>query len=331
MIRTTCRAALLALISVLLLISTTSPVEAAGCSCNCTRARALDAQASMRDEWGRPVARSAHKRTRPAHKRTSTRRARQSMASIDRPNGAGQVCNLRGLSKDLSRLDGELRTLWSAYRRVPLSTEASEVRQDDENEFLQKRAACGCAEPCLRFAYRAQINALKNDIERAKDASSDEGGLRSNTATAAQPESPLPAPVKAFIRGYADRCRQLSGELATGVSRPDIITGDLDHDGKPDYVLNPENLRCNAVATAFCANAGCEITIAVSRNGYRNPTTIIGGQPTLSKGNLDVWVDRSNCDITDRQKACWATYSWRGGQMHKAFHTRPSPSKPSSS
>ncbi|MDQ8726688.1 hypothetical protein [Bradyrhizobium sp. LHD-71] len=183
----------------------------------------------------------------------------------------------------------------------------------------------------MRFAYNAQIKALRDDIARVKSTASDESVLQSDTAPSAPSASPLPAPVETFIKTYADRCRQLSGELATGESRPLILTGDLDRDGRPDYVLNPENLRCNAAATAFCATAGCEITVAISRKGYRDPSTIIGGQPKLSGGTLDLWVDRSNCNITDRQKACWATYSWRGGQMHKSFQAKPSSSKLSSS
>ena len=91
-------------------------------------------------------------------------------------------------------------------------------------------------------------------------------------------DSTLPAPIEAIIAGYANQCHQFGGTLVAGADRPQIMTGDFDGDGMPDYVLNPRNLRCSAAATAFCGNGGCQITIALSDQvefGSSNPVTAI--------------------------------------------------------
>jgi hypothetical protein len=139
--------------------------------------------------------------------------------------------------------------------------------------------------------------------------------------------STLPAPIEAIIAGYANQCHRLGGTLAAGADRPQIMTGDFDGDGKPDYVLNPQNLRCSAAATAFCGNGGCQITIAVSGNNYREPITVLGGQPTLvqkpSHTTVVVWVHGTNCNLLSREKACWANYSWIDGKANTIYQARP--------
>jgi uncharacterized protein len=70
-------------------------------------------------------------------------------------------------NRDLSELDTQMGALWSSYRRVPFLMGASGVRQDDANEFLERRAACSADVTCLRRLYRARIRALRNDIARA--------------------------------------------------------------------------------------------------------------------------------------------------------------------
>src|SRR5690348_143261 len=70
---------------------------------------------------------------------------------------------------------------------------------------------------------------------------------------------PLPEPLETIIAGYANQCHHLGGALAPGADRPEIMTADFDGDGMPDYLLDPQNLRCSAAATAFCGNGGCQI------------------------------------------------------------------------
>lgn len=141
--------------------------------------------------------------------------------------------------------------------------------------------------------------------------------------------STLPAPIEAIIAGYASQCHQLGGALIAGADRPQIMTADFDGDGMPDYVLNPQNLRCSVAATAFCGNGGCQITIALSGNNYEEPITVLGGQPTLiqktSGTTVEIWVHGSNCDGFDREKACWAIYSWVDGKANASYQMRPRP------
>ncbi|HLK84604.1 MAG TPA: hypothetical protein VKT99_24355 [Xanthobacteraceae bacterium] len=141
--------------------------------------------------------------------------------------------------------------------------------------------------------------------------------------------STLPGPVEAIITGYVNQCHQLGGNLVDGAGRPQIMTGDFDGDGTPDYVLNPQNLRCSAAATAFCGNGGCQITIALSGHHYQAPITVLGGQPTIvqkpSGLTVEIWVRGSNCSGFDREKACWASYSWIEERATTSYQLRPRP------
>jgi hypothetical protein len=150
---------------------------------------------------------------------------------------------------------------------------------------------------------------------------------REQGAVAAASALMLPAPIEAIIAGYTNQCHQLGGALVPGADGPKIMTGDFDGDGLPDYVLNPQNLRCSAAATAFCGNGGCQIAVAVSGNNYQEPITVLGGQPTLvqkpSGTIVEVWVHGSNCHVLSREKACWASYSWPDGKAKTTYQARP--------
>jgi hypothetical protein len=139
--------------------------------------------------------------------------------------------------------------------------------------------------------------------------------------------SMLPAPIEAIIASYANQCHQLGGALAPGADRPQVMTGDFDGDGIPDYLLDPQNLRCSAAATAFCGNGGCQIAIALSGSNYREPIIVLGGQPALlqklSRTTVEVWVHGSNCNRVDRGNACWASFSWIDGKANTTYQAKP--------
>jgi hypothetical protein len=139
----------------------------------------------------------------------------------------------------------------------------------------------------------------------------------------------LPASVQKLASKYSDQCRQLGGTLPSGSETPAVMTADLDGDGIQDYVLNPQYLRCSAAATAFCGNGGCDIKIALSRDAYAQPVSVLGGQPTMTFSSknpvVEIWVDRTHCNLSDRSKACWAIYSWSDGKASTVYRTRPLP------
>jgi hypothetical protein len=135
----------------------------------------------------------------------------------------------------------------------------------------------------------------------------------------------LPFPVQMFLSGYVGECKQLGGHLI-GDTTPKILTADIDGDGKPDYIFNPENLRCSESASLFCHNAGCAIKIIVSTDGYLKPIDILGAPPVLKprRGGTDVEVTVQNphCKTAFAPNTCVAVFSWQRGRGEVGYETR---------
>ena len=229
---------------------------------------------------------------------------------------------------DLSALDSEMGGLWFAYSKVPMLMGSNGARLDEAHDFLEKRSACGGDASCLGRLYHARIGSLRQSII---DAMNTYFQLQNaDPATAPWSLNNLPEPIAVIASAYADECRKLGGTLKDGADIPKVITGDVDGDAIQDFVLDPQNLQCSAAATAFCGNGGCQIRIALSSDNYARPIAALGGQPTLvlkeSGTAIDVWVDGSNCNLTDRSQACWASYIWtQGKQLKPTYQARQLP------
>lgn len=221
---------------------------------------------------------------------------------------------------ELSALDSEIGGLWFAYSRFPFLMGSNGVRHDEARQFLQDRAACTADVACLRKVYDARIAALHNGVKRAL------AGIVAEQQ-AMEGFNDLPGPIAGIVAGYAGQCQQLGGELES--AQPSMLIGDIDGDGRADYLLDPQNLQCSGAATAFCGNGGCQISIALSSDGYADPLTVLGGQPTLIQGessvDVAIWVDGTNCHLTGKDLACWARFSWSDDKLHQAYETKPNP------
>ncbi|WP_205624875.1 lysozyme inhibitor LprI family protein [Geminicoccus roseus] len=218
----------------------------------------------------------------------------------------------------LSALDSEMGGLWFAYEQYPLMMGMSGVRHDEAVKFLEERAACGADTGCLTGLYEARIKALKTAV---KD------GLGDLATT--EPAAPaLPEGVQKVIDGYAGQCTELGGKLEAGGDQPNILTADLDGDGQADYLLDSQGLQCAGSATAFCANAGCQVDILPSTAGYQ-PVSAMGGQPTLVQGSklaeVELWVSKEHCPDLQAGQACWAVYAWQDGKPGLRHEARPQP------
>lgn len=226
---------------------------------------------------------------------------------------------------ELSALDSEMGGLWFAFRKVPMLMGSNGARMDDAQAFLQQRAACAGDIACLRKLYHARIAVLKEGITQAMDNFFQL--QNADPAVAPWSVTTLPPAIARIVASYADDCTKLGGKLAERADMPKLMTGDLDGDGTPDFVLDPSPLQCSAAATAYCGNGGCRISVALSDDDYKKPMEILGGEPTLALREagavLDIWVDGVNCNLSDRKQACWASYAWKDGALKPTYASRP--------
>ena len=229
---------------------------------------------------------------------------------------------------ELSALDSEMGGLWFAFRKVPMLMGGNGARMDDAQAFLAGRAQCAGDVGCLRKLYQQRIATLKEQISQAMQNIYDQ----ENADPVIEPWSvgSLPEALQETAGGYGEQCRKLGGVLKAGADLPRLLTGDLDGDGLQDVVFDPQALDCTGAATAFCGNGGCTIKVAVSGNDYRDPVEILGASPALTltrdASSLDLWVDKTNCNFTGQDKACWATYRWpKSGRPEVTYALRPLP------
>jgi uncharacterized protein len=235
--------------------------------------------------------------------------------------------------RDLSELDVEMAALWFAWSRVPMAMGSNAEWRDGADAFLKERAHCGDA-ACLRRTYEARIAALKTDLDQWLK----QPGVREGLVTPAPAPASLPPAVEALIDDWASECRRVGGFLVPGADRPLVMSADLDGDGQPDFVLDPQNLKCSASASLYLANNGSEIKIALSSNGYRDPIVVGGGAPQLLEENdgsgqklwvnVAVWVEADNCRVSKFEQSCWEILSWKSGQLETSFEARPLPTSP---
>ncbi|MCB4770313.1 hypothetical protein LGR54_17020 [Ancylobacter sp. Lp-2] len=238
--------------------------------------------------------------------------------------GKAQTPDERAVCADptLSSLDSEMGGLWFSYSRLQLMMGANGDRRDAARAFLDARAKCGGAVACLVPLYRERNAVLRQQIA----ATLADLTQQANAAPVAD-APPIPEPVMNEASAFLAQCRDFGGVLQ-GNAAPETMSADLDHDGRPDYVLNAQNLRCDGAATAYCANDGCDISVSLSSAGYA-PLKLRGVRPTLVQGTdlttLDLWVDRSQCAGAAPNAACWASWRWDGAALVPSYAVRPAP------
>lgn len=222
---------------------------------------------------------------------------------------------------ELSALDSEMGALWFAYRQMPLGTMGVlNARREDAQAFLQARKACGSDVGCLRGAYRTRIANLKQSIRQASDYYRYLQADRMFT---------LPVAVSELVAETRAECRKLGGRLDEGADAPaSIRTQDVDGDGKPDYLIEKRHLVCEGVATAFCHNNGCDMEIALSGKGYKNPIRETGALRAIEDGPdgavIRIEVDKSRCGAgLAPEKKCLLVLAWHGGDMNTVYQEDP--------
>lgn len=139
----------------------------------------------------------------------------------------------------------------------------------------------------------------------------------------------LPVAVSRLVTATREECRKLGGRLDEGADAPALIrTQDVDGDGKPDYLIEKRHLVCEGVATAFCHNNGCDMEIALSGKGYKNPIRETGALRAIEDGPdgavIRIEVDKSRCGAgLAPEKKCLLVLAWHGGDMNTVYQEDP--------
>jgi hypothetical protein len=89
--------------------------------------------------------------------------------------------------------------------------------------------------------------------------------LAAVSAAVAQASAPLPREIEAARREAAAAC---TGRVTF---EPGYIqTADFNGDGRPDYLINEEKVKCPGSPPLFCGSGGCSWTLYLSTgSGYR--------------------------------------------------------------
>ncbi|WP_197028285.1 hypothetical protein [Bosea sp. 117] len=219
----------------------------------------------------------------------------------------------------LSALDSEMGGLWYAYDRVPMLMGGSGTRRDEARAFLAARAQCGANAGCLLPLYRNRVATLQLQIDDAMET------LTRQANAAPAPPAPAPQPVMDQVGAFFAQCSAAGGKLQ-GNAWPAMMSADIDHDGRLDYVLNTQTLRCDGAPTAYCAAAdGCDIAVSLSRASYA-PTKLRGVRPTLMQGadlaTFYLRVDKKLCSDVTSGTACWGTWKWNGTALAPSYKAR---------
>lgn len=156
--------------------------------------------------------------------------------------------------------------------------------------------------------------------------------LSASAATAQRGTPQLPEPVRPLFTGAAAQCREIvesgrPGRLSLSADPKFVEEADLNGDGRPDYVVSFEALRCDNAASLYCGSAGCGYYVILSAGtGYR-PAEQIDAQ------SLD--IDRSTTPIQLRlsrhgsacgrsgAEGCRSVLAWNGRALGPVTARRP--------
>jgi hypothetical protein len=140
------------------------------------------------------------------------------------------------------------------------------------------------------------------------------GAVRAPAAAApASGQVVVPAALPVWVN------QQCEGQGTIG---PEALqAGDLDHDGRPDFVLDYRGVTCaGSIGNLFCGAANCSIEIFLSTRGYHNPVLALGIGPSLvplSGGQMGIVIPGTYglCGAG----GCQEVLRWNGREFAPAY------------
>jgi hypothetical protein len=130
-------------------------------------------------------------------------------------------------------------------------------------------------------------------------------GIVAGCATASsQSAAPLPREVDAGRREAAAMCPGRATFEAGYVQ-----TADFNGDGRPDYLINEEKVKCPGSPPLFCGSGGCSSRLLLSTpNGYQTMFDGLSGTPTIDRSTQPPTLIIPTRHGTGR-------YRWNGREM----------------
>jgi hypothetical protein len=124
-----------------------------------------------------------------------------------------------------------------------------------------RHAAVGGAKRCFKMQSRRETAMMRKVSGLALGCV-----LLSAALSAAAQGTVVPARAKLAIDAARKACRQANGLRLT--VKPEAVRGiDLTGDGRPDFIVDFEQVECERRENIFCGTGGCDLAIVVALGG----------------------------------------------------------------
>lgn len=131
----------------------------------------------------------------------------------------------------------------------------------------------------------------------------------------------VPQPIKDNLQIDVQSCREQGGRVVLGPRY--MQEGDFDGDGRTDYLMDQEAVKCTTAASLYCGNSPCTVFAFLALDGHREARHLPGDvfEPVVvPQGPLSA-VETAGVDAkgsSTRVRWMWRDGQWRSAVMRRA-------------
>lgn len=145
-------------------------------------------------------------------------------------------------------------------------------------------------------------------------------GLSSARAQSPPDSATLPPPIRSAMDDNRAMCREQGEEVQFGAAY--LQPGDLDGDGRTDYLINQDAVTCPNAASLYCGNSPCPVYALLAVDGFmeaRHVPDYVFEPKLLPQGDISV-VETQGVDDAGRETR--VRWMWRDGAWRSAVIRR---------